>query len=210
MLKRQAVTLPEHEMLRRVRIAGQQIDAAPGGRLGWVLEFVRSDPAKWLPGDQQSHGERLLACALPPIPDNRVSWGPDPDRLRATLTPAEVRRYHRELRDWLQKLVSYPGGLPGVAVPMKGYQMVLVRATAPGEKPAIFVPSPGGPLKTMLFHRVAQWIVATDRLVACLECGKPALALRRRLFCGSECLQAHHDQIKIAKRKMEKRKGGSR
>jgi hypothetical protein len=197
-----STTHPEQEIIRRARIAGEQLDKEPGGRLGWLVHFAREGPAK-TPGALESQGEQLLACALGPLPPNLVSFGPDPDAQRSTFTPADVRRFHRELRNWFHALVSYPGLVPGVAVPMKGYRMTLVRMTRPGVKPSIFAPSTGGPLRTKLFHRAAQWIIATDRLVACPECGRPVLALRRRLFCPApaKCLQTHHDRKKIANRK---------
>jgi hypothetical protein len=48
---------------------------------------------------------------------------------------------------------------------------------------------------------VKELVFEQDRLIACPECGEPFLALRKRKFCRSECLQKHHDRIKIAKRK---------
>lgn len=203
MAKASTPTLPEQEIIRLARLAGEELDKEPGGRLGWLVQFAREDPAKWLPGAQESHGYRLLACAWGPLLPSLVSFGPDPDAPRSPLTPADVRRFHRELRAWFHALVSYPGGMPGIVVPMRGYGLTLVRATAPGEKPSIFGMAPRGPLKTMLFHRAAQWIFATDRLVACPECRRPVLALRRRLFCPAPapCLQKHHDRKKIAARK---------
>jgi hypothetical protein len=54
-----------------------------------------------------------------------------------------------------------------------------------------------GPFRTLLFHHVAEWIAATDRLVACRQCGKPCLALKKRRYCGPDCLQAWHDGINV-------------
>src|SRR5262245_57540001 len=49
------------EMTRRVRLAGEELDARPGGRLGWLLEFART-PVTKLPEQAALDGVRLLAC----------------------------------------------------------------------------------------------------------------------------------------------------
>jgi hypothetical protein len=191
---------PDAEILPRVIAAGHALDAEPGGRLAWLLRFVREDPAKWIPEEVALHGIRLLACWFPRLPPDVVSLGP---RIRlAPLTTSNVRRLHAAFREWFRQLVRVPAGVPGVEVPIPGLRMVMLRMTRPGRKPAMFRLSAGGPGRTRLFYQAAQWVVATDRLIACPECREPFLALRKRLFCSAPCLQAHHDRKKIAKRKL--------
>jgi hypothetical protein len=186
-------------MVPVIRVAAQQIDAYPGGRLAWLLRFVREDPARWQPADREAHGNRLLAFVytLPPHLLRRAE-------LIEPLTPADaVETLQGELRDWLRRLVSSPVGTP-VPVPTKDLVKALVRATAPGVKPAIFGVTYGGPRSTMLFQAVETLIhKAEGRLIACQECGEPILALRKRLFCpDGPCLQKWHD------RERPKRRGG--
>lgn len=102
-----------------------------------------------------------------------------------------------------------------VKVPTDGLGEVLIRASkpsretlvsaaGPSEVPAIFGVSRGGPRRTLLFQAVKALVLESDRLMACPTCGEPFLALRKKTFCQSECLQAHHDQIKITNRKRQK------
>lgn len=199
---------PDEAILRRVITEGEAMDRKRGGRLAWLVEFARLDPARLDPARWESeyvsiYGYQLLACALGPLSPNLVSFGPE-SRL-VPLTAREVSRLHGALRSWFHQLVTIPGGVPGVPVPTAGLTMMLVRATRPGEKPAIFGTSHGGPLRTMLFQRAAGWVAETDRLVACPTCGKPVLALRKRLYCSDGCLQTHHDRKKIAARRAAKK-----
>ena len=142
-----------------IRKARQQIDGAPGGALGWLLEFVRSDPATWLPGDRDAHGHRLLALIYPPLPENMLQIG------RAHIppvTPGDVEALHDELYEFFRQLVTVDVGAP-VKVPTDGLEEVLVRAsesiatergkttlvaaTGPSAVPAIFGVSRAGPRK---------------------------------------------------------------
>jgi hypothetical protein len=189
-------------MLPLIRLAGEQIDAQPGGRLAWLLWFIREDPATWQPGDREAHGNRLLAFIYTPMAPNMLSRG---DHNIPPLAPADaVETLQGELRDWLSKVVSSPAG-EYVPVPTEGLEKWRVRMTAPGKKPAIFGVSYGGPRRTMLFQAVDALIEKSDgRLIACQECGKPILALRKRLFCPdsstTRCLQTWHDREKAKQR----------
>jgi hypothetical protein len=184
-------------MVPVIRVAGQQIDANPGGRLAWLLEFVREDPARWQPADREAHGNRLLAFVYHLSSSTRALGQPIPP-----IAPADVETLQVELRDWLRNLVSAPAGV-SVPVPTEGLEEVMVRATKPGEKPAIFGLGRGGPRRTMLFQAVKSLILeSAGRLIACQECGSPILALRKRLFCPSPhtCLQRWHDREKAKQR----------
>jgi hypothetical protein len=91
-----------------------------------------------------------------------------------------------------------------VKVPTDDLQQSLVRATAPGIKPAIFATNPrgGGPRRTVLFQVVKDLVLKEgDRLIRCPECKEPFLALRKKKFCKGECLQRWHDREKMARRK---------
>ena len=191
----------ESELLDQVRRAGEQLEAAPGGPLGWLVAFVAQDPKAWLPGEGEAHGFRLLAL----VHRNRIP----PNLVGGTniypLKPREVVALHGELRAFLMKAVTAPGRPAAVmiSVPTEGLESCLVRATAPGVKPAIFSYSRGGPFRTMLFQEVAALIVASDRLLACPgpRCGQPFLALRKRVFCSDKCAQQFHDARKIEARR---------
>ena len=124
----------EDSMVPLIRLAGQQIDAFPGGRLAWLLEFIRQSPALWQPADREAHGNRLLAFIYTPMAPTFLRRGQGNIQ---PLTPAgAVETLQTELRDWLQKVVSDPAGT--VSVPTEGLEKALFRATKPGEKPAIF------------------------------------------------------------------------
>jgi hypothetical protein len=190
-------------MVPVLRVAGQQIDARPGGRLAWLLEFVREDPARWQPADREAHGNRLLAFIYTPMPPNLLRRV----ELIEPLAPGDaVETLQAELRDWLRQLVSAPFGTR-VPVPREDLEEVMIRMTAPGEKPSIFALSWGGPRRTMLFQAVKLLILRSeDPLIACHTCGEPILALRKRLFCDNRCLQKWHDREKAKQR----RKGSPR
>lgn len=177
------------EQLDRVRLAGQQLEAHRGGRLGWIVDFAGEDPARWLPGDVAAHGDRLAAFAFGPIPPFVVETG---SRL-GPMSSAEVKTLHRDVGAFLRALVSDPRRL--IPVKQEGLERCLVRVTDPGIKPAIFAESWGGPLPAMIFHRLADLIVKSDRLLACKQCGRPFLALRKAIFCGSKCAERWHNGI---------------
>jgi hypothetical protein len=187
-------------MLPLIRVAGQQIDAVPGGRLAWLLGFIREDPARWQPGDREAHGNRLLAFLYTPMPPNLLRLG---DHNLEPLASADaVETFRAEIRDWLRQVVSVPAGV-GVPLTTEGLTMSIIRATAPGVKPAIFTESYGGPRRTMLFQAIHALIRKSDgRLIGCQECGEPILALRKRLFCPApaSCLQKWHDREKAKRR----------
>jgi hypothetical protein len=180
-----------------IRTARQQIEAAPGGPLGWLLDFTRRDGAKWLPSDVDGHGYRLLALVYEPFPPGLLQRG----RGRIPpLSPLDVETTRAELADFFRKLVTAPVG-ELVPVPTDGLKESLMRTAPPGVKPAHWGISRDGNRRTRLFQTVKELVFEQDRLIACPECGEPFLALRKRKFCRSECLQKHHDRIKIAKRK---------
>lgn len=182
----------EEELVDRVRIAGEQIDAEEGGRLGWVVKFARDDPKRWLPSDRESNGYRLLALGYPwLIPAVRGGIG-----LTSGLKPRDVMDLHAEIQKKLRELVTVPSGQK-VAIPTDGLKTVLVRSAAPGKKPAQFGFSRGGPFVTMLWQEIAQLIHNSDRLIACPTCGEPFLALRKKLFCSPKCTQKWHDREKV-------------
>ena len=200
--RRRGARALEDDMVVQIRRAWQQIDAEAGGALAWLTGFVREDPSRWLPGEQEAHGYRMLALVYGRMPDNLLRLGQD----IPPITPASVEETHGELRAFLRQLVRVPAGVP-VPVPTEGLAEALVRATAPGERRAIFGTSRGGLRRTLLFQAVKELIiVAGDRLTACPgpECGEPFLALRKKKFCSSSCLQRWHDA------RRSKTKGGPR
>jgi len=178
----------DDKMVGQIRRAWQQIDAEAGGALGWLTGFVRGDPSRWLPGEREAHGYRLLALVYGRLPDNLVRFRSDIPQI----APASVEEIHAELGAFLRKLVQAPAGV--VPVPTEGLEESLFRATAPGEKRAMFGTSRGGPRRTLLFQAVKKLILETgDRLTACPECREPFLALRKKKFCQSTCLQRWWD-----------------
>jgi len=223
-------TLPvsTQEELRRLQVAHAQLQAEPGGRLGWLVRFAREDPAKWLPGDQEAHRYRLLACAvfstferqdrlfgfmLRAVHKMEAKMGPftpsatdSLGRSLSALTSAGVLALHAELKTFFSACVTGPGWQE-IEIPTAGLRMAIVRCAKPGEKPATMARTLGGTFRATLWHSIADWLVATDRLLACPTCGEPFLALRKRLFCSPTCLQAHHDRKKIEKRKAQKERG---
>jgi len=181
-----------------IRKARQQIEAEPGAALGWLVRFVREDPERWLPGDMEAHGYRLLALVYGPIGEHVLQRGAGHI---PPITPTSVVEIHAELAAFFSELVSGPAPRT-VKVPTDDLGKVLIRASAPGEKPAIFGISRGGPRRTLLFQAVEALVLASDRLMACPgpKCGKPFLALRKKKFCDSDCLQSWHDERRPKKR----------
>ena len=100
----------------------------------------------------------------------------------------------------LRELVAGSAARP-VSIPTEGLEVALIRTTADGEKPAVFVFIHGGPFRTMLFQKLAELVAASDRLIGCPLCGEPFLALRKMKFCGPKCAERWHDKQKIARRK---------
>jgi hypothetical protein len=189
----------EDEMVGHIRRAWQQIDAEAGGALGWLTGFVREDPSRWLPGEQEAHGYRLLALVYGRLPENlrRHGHGNIPP-----IKPALVKGSHAELRAFLHELVRIPAGVL-LPVPTEGLAESLFRATPPGEKRAIFGTSRSGLRRTLLFQAVKGLILEKgDRLTACPgpACGEPFLALRKKKFCSSTCLQRWWDAKRPKKR----------
>jgi hypothetical protein len=186
----------ESGLLDQVRIAAQQVDAEPGGKLGWMVRFAREDPASWLPGDRDAHGWRLLSFPRPIAPNEVRETGIHP------LAPQDVIALHSEIREMLRAIVGGPENRGrGIEIPTDGLKVSLIRASGPGKKPAIFGFSHGGPFRTMLFQKLAELVVANDRLIACPFCGEPFLALRKQKFCGPKCAERWHNREKLAKRK---------
>ena len=176
-------------MIPLIRRARQQIAARPGGPLGWLVEFVREDADTWLPGDVEAHGHRLLALVYAPMSDNVVALG----RGRISpLTPTSIVETHAELRAFVRALVTVQAGTE-IEVPTEGLKEMLVRTQAPGVKPASWGIGRGGPRRTLLYQTVKALVAGQDRLIACPECGKPFLALRKKKFCDTPCLQAWWD-----------------
>jgi hypothetical protein len=176
----------------------------PGGPLGWLVDFARSDPATWLPGDRDAHGHRLLGLIYP-LPENQVRLGSGPI---PPITPADVEAFHDELYDFFHRLVTVDAGAL-VEIPTDGLVEVIVRASArssetltldgiagPAAVPAIFGVSRGGPRKTMLYQEIKQLVIASDRLMSCPRCHRPFLALRKKKFCDKDCLREWHDKMK--------------
>ena len=157
-------------MIPLIRVASRQIDATPGGRLGWVVQFVREDSEAWRPKDVEAHGHRLLALVYPPMPNNTLQLG---SGKIPPVSPDAVRAIHRELGAWIRTLVHAPP--VGQARPDsvgRVHGSVLVRASEPGKKPASFGISRGGPRRTLLFQTMKALAVAPlgKRLLACPTC----------------------------------------
>lgn len=190
----------EAMLLDEVRLAARDFDRdGIGGALGWIVRFAREDAASWPAADREGHGLRLLAFARPELLLPSLVGGTNVKALSAR----EVTALHAEIGTVLRGLVS--GGRAGarraiVAFPSEGLVTALVRVTAPGVKPATFAMSYGGPLRTMLFQRLASLVAASDRLLACRHCGGPFLALRKMMFCSPKCAERFHDRLKIARR----------
>jgi hypothetical protein len=191
----------ERQLLDEVRRARTQIEAHQGGRLGWLLDFTAEEPKRWLPGEAEAHGYRMLAF-VHQLPPNLVGG--------ANISPLSVRdvtRLRAELSAFLRSIVSEPPGSL-IPIPSEGLSFALVRASAPGAKPAAFGFSRGGPLRTVLYQEVAALVRETDRLIACPgpACGRPFLALRKMKFCSPKCAERWHNQRKVD----ASRKGGPR
>ena len=179
-----------NELFNKVSIAAEQIDSEPGGRLGWVLRFVREDPKRWLPGEREAHGYRLLALGLRATPGGApLVPGSRP------LTASDVAALHTELRDWFHRLVNTPAmGL--VEIPSDGLKTSILRAPKPGERGAN-VMIRRGPFRVTLWQTVADLACDTTRLVACPTCDQPFLALRKMKFCSPECTQRFWNREKV-------------
>jgi hypothetical protein len=186
-------TIRADPMLDRLRRAWEQIDATPDGALGWLIRFTREDASRWLPGQAEAHGHRLLALVYGRQPANRLRRD---DEDIPPVTATDVVQVHAELGAFFHTLVA-PGPKPmlplKVKVPMDDLQVWIVRGTLSGEKPAKFYETYSGSRRSILFHVVKALALASDRLLACKECGKPFVAARKKEFCGSKCLQHWHD-----------------
>ena len=184
-------------MIPLIRKARQQIEAEQGGALGWLVRFVREQPEGWLPGDIEAHGYRLLALVYGPLGETTrlLGTGHIPP-----ITPSSVVEIHAELGAFLRELVTVSVAT-WVKIPTDDLSEGFVRASTPGHKPAIFGISRNGPRRTLLFQAIKALILASDRLMACPgpKCGKPFLALRKKKFCGSTCLQNWHDERRKTK-----------
>src|SRR5262245_27604595 len=99
----------EDKMVGQIRRAWQQIDAGPGGALAWLTGFVREDSSRWLPGEREAHGYRLLALVYGRLPDNLLRRGGDS---LPPIAPASVEEIHAELGAFLRELVRVPAGVP--------------------------------------------------------------------------------------------------
>lgn len=194
-MPKKAKAPPLSDLATQVMAAAASIDAR-GDRLGWLIQFGREDPSRWLPGEVEAHGFRLLAIAL-----GATEWGvvPMETRMNRTtpLTAKETRAMHAAIGGRLRDLVRH-GPLE---IPTDGLVQLVVRWTPRGQKPARFGLWLTGPFETMFWQHVAAMIVSSDRLIACKFCEAPFLALRKALFCGSKCAQRFHDREKSAKRK---------
>ena len=179
-------------MIPLIRVASRQIDATPGGRLGWVVQFVREDSEAWRPKDVEAHGHRLLALVYPPMPNNTLQLG---SGKIPPVSPDAVRAIHRELGAWIRTLVTMPVGQL-VPIPSDEYTEVLVRASEPGKKPASFGISRGGPRRTLLFQTMKALVLAPlgKRLLACPTCDEPYMAVPgKKRYCDGRCRQRWHD-----------------
>jgi hypothetical protein len=177
----------EDKILGQIRRAWEQIDAEPGGALGWLVKFTREEASGWLPGEAEAHGHRLLALVYGRQPANRVRMGDDDI---PPIAPADVAQLHAELRAFFHALVTSGAGMG----PPEGLRVAVIRSTERGEKPAAFhKTNPGGPRRSILFQVAADLVVASDRLIECKMCGQPFLAARKKLFCTATCLQRWHD-----------------
>jgi hypothetical protein len=184
--------------VQQLHLARRKVDDAEGGPLGWLVAFANEDPKTWPSAEVELHGLQLLAF-VHPLPPQLVSGA----GLRP-LSHRDVLAHQRQIREKLRELVSVPFMRP-VTIPTSGLRTALVRTTEPGVKPAPWgLSHHGSPLTTMLWQRVAELVLQTDRLIACKgpKCGRPFLALRKKLFCTEKCAQRWHDRRKIeAKRK---------
>jgi hypothetical protein len=123
--------------------------------------------------------------------DATVAYGAFP-----VIEPSEVVALHADVYERLRELVNITDK-KAITVPLDGMKTHLYRETNPGEKPAVFRLSHGGPLRTMLWNQAAWLIAGTDRLLACRYCGEPFLALRKSVFCTPKCAQRWHDREKV-------------
>lgn len=189
---------PGDPMIPLIRAAREQIEDEEGGPLGWLVGFVRKD--RRLPGDVEADGHRLLALVYGPMPPNLLQLGSGDI---PPITPGDVANIHAELRAFLTRLVTAPAG-ELIDVPTDGLKEAIVRASAPSNEtlvnavgpskvPAIFAVTRGGPRRTLLFQAVKALVLESKRLMACPQCKKPFLALRRKKFCSGPCLQIWWD-----------------
>jgi hypothetical protein len=192
---RRAAFVPD-PLVATIRLAGEHLDELPGGRLGWVLQFLRTDPARWLPGDAEAFASRLLAIVYGPLPPNMLQLGEGPI---PPLEPDSVEQMHAELGAFFRQVVS---GARLISIPTEGLSEAMCRVDEPeprrqdgDNRPprSLFVTSLGGPRRTILYQKIKELILKTDRLVACPQCGRPFLALRKMVYCQQSCLQAWHD-----------------
>jgi hypothetical protein len=183
----------EQEMLTTIRTVRQQLDAAPGGRLAWLIAFTQEDPSGWLTGDREARGWRLLAVGhdVPPFLVGASGIN--------QLEPAAVVALHAELRAKLRELVRAPAG-QRVDIPTEDMSEALIRTSAPGER-GTFGVSRSAPIRTQLFQEMKALILqAGDRFHACPACWEPFLALRKSKFCSPKCTQRWHDREKVKRK----------
>lgn len=188
--------------------AAVQISGAPGGLLGWLVKFVREDPSKWLPGDAEAHGYRLVAFAMGDVSRPAASLHHWPESIRELSLPLRrdyVVALHGKLRKGLRNLVTETPDW-GFTLPAEDLKITLQRKTPAGQKPAEFFMRYLGSLETMLWQMVAHLVVETDRLIACPQCKEPFLALRKMRFCTPKCAERWWNQVKVDRT----RKGGTR
>jgi hypothetical protein len=186
-------------VFEQITLAARQLDAEPSGRLGWIIAFAREDPDTWMPSQWETRGYMLLAFAG----YGGANW------MAANVSPMsrrDVSALHARVLTTLRELVTAQAGQE-IKVPSQGLRTCILRATAPGVKPAIFGVIRRGPFSTMFWQEFADLVLRYGgRLLACRYCGEPFFAERKMLFCSPHHAQQWHDGKKIEHR----RKAGTR
>lgn len=173
--------------------ASREIGDTNADRLRWLVRLVNVDLAKAHPATMDVVGDQLVVFGAWSLPSN-FRGGVE---LPPTLDRKDVVRIHENLRALVRGAVTSPTGQPGPVFEAGGVQFSLVRATAPGVKPAQWGYSLGGPLDALILTKARDLIFSTGRdLLGCGYCRGPFIAVRRQKFCTEACAQKERNDRK--------------
>jgi hypothetical protein len=158
-----------------------RIGETPAQRLGWVLEFLRKDLTRLLPGERAALGWDLRVIAIFSLRMGAGARG----GLRSSLQPMSdeaLARYQEEIREGLRGLLS-----PDATTWRLPAEPALSRKPRSSGFEYLFL----GDERAGVLGGIANLVLeAGDRLRACRECGNPFVAKENRQhYCTPACSQ---------------------
>lgn len=176
------------------------IHETPAGRLRWLMDFLRRDPAQLDSAEKLEAGSRLRAF-LPSEPGTGWSTTGSP----MAISDAEISRIHARLADGMRRLLA--GEQWSLPVPREAalYRMnknpkrlqVAQTVIADGDDATVL-----GVASLIRSHG--------ERLRACKRCQAPFYGIKRQEFCSPSCGQKTRDEKKAQGIITKPATGGSR